>query len=144
VLFVVMMEPPGSRRRETKTFIDIGLRALDILMSQNLHTDLKLVADINASCERAAAEIGVRPEEVEIDMRTRRYRYIKAFTIRPDTLLAGTVLDFGGETIAVDLLRGYRDACTQIEAFLAYIPQAKFGRPRRVLQFATERDPRSV
>jgi predicted acylesterase/phospholipase RssA len=141
VLFVVMMEPPGRRPRETRTFVDIGLRALDILMSQNLHTDLKVLSDINAACERAAADIGARPEEVEIDLGTRRLRYVKPFTIRPDTVLAGTVLDFGRETIGADLLRGYRDAGGQIEAFLAYALQARFDRPKRVLQFAPERDP---
>lgn len=141
VLFVVMMEPPGRRKRETKTFVDIGLRALDIVMSQNLLTDLKVVGDINASCERAAAEIGVRPEEVEIDLGTRRFRYLKIFTIRPDMPLAGTVLDFGGETTGSDLLSGYRDACAQIESFLAFAPQSHFGRPKRVLRFTPERAP---
>jgi len=141
VLFVVMMEPQAGRRRETRTFVDVGLRALDILMSQNVLTDLKVVADVNAACERAAAEIGARPEQVEIDLGTRRFRYLKTFLIRPDSPLAGTVLDFGGDTIGIDLVQGYRDACAQIEAFLAYAPQAHFGQPRRVLQFTPERDP---
>ena len=108
---------------------------------QNLLTDLKVVGDINAACERAAAEIGVRPEEVEIDMGTRRFRYLKIFTIRPDAPLAGTALDFSGETIGPDLLHGYRDACAQIENFLAYAQRAKFKRPRHVLRFSPEHDP---
>ena len=141
LLFVVMMDPPQERYSEAKTFIDIGLRSLDILMSQNLLTDLKVVGDINAACERAAAEIGARPEEVEIDMGTRRFRYLKIFTVRPDAPLAGTALDFSGETIGPDLLHGYRDACAQIENFLAYAQQAKFRRPRRVLRFSPEHDP---
>ena len=89
----------------------------------------------------ATRGIGVRPEEVEIDMGTRRFRYLRIFTIRPDAPLAGTALDFSGETIGPDLLHGYRDACAQIENFLAYAQQAKFRRPRRVLRFSPEHDP---
>lgn len=139
VLLVVMMEPRGVRRREMKTFVDVGLRSLDILMSQNLATDLKIVGDINAACERAAAESGVRPEEVEIDLGTRRFRYIKILTIRPECPLAGTVLDFGGETIATDILRCYQDAAPQIEALLDYARVARYGGPRHVLHFTPER-----
>ncbi len=139
VVFVVVMDPPGRTRRELKTFIDVGLRALDILMSQSLVTDLKILGDINTACESAAAESGARPEEVEIDFGTRCFRYIKIFTIRPEAPLAGTVLDFAGETIAADVLRGYSDACAQIENFLAYAPQARFGQPRRTLRFSPER-----
>lgn len=141
VLFLIMMDPPTSQRGEVKTFIDVGLRALDILLAQNLVTDLKILTNVNSVCERAATEFGLTPEEVEIDFATRRYRYVKAFTIRPATPLAGTSLDFGGETIHPAILRGYQDACVQIEAFLAYAPRARFLRPRRLLRLAPEQGP---
>ncbi len=138
VVFVVVMDPPGRGRRELKTFIDVGLRALDILMSQSLVTDLKMLGEINAACERAAAEHRLRPEEVEIDLGTRCFRYLKIFTIRPQAPLAGTVLEFAEDTIAGDILLGYRDAGAQIEQFLAYAPQARLGRPKRTLRFTPE------
>jgi len=100
VLFLVILNPPGSRVGEAKSFIDVGLRSLDILMSQNLLTDLKVLINVNAMCERAAAELGLGPEEIEIDLGTRHYRFVKAFTIQPDAPLGGTVLDFGGEMTA--------------------------------------------
>lgn len=138
VLFLVMNDPPEGIHAEVRTFIDVGLRALDILMLQNLLTDLKILNNINDVCKRAAAELGVRPEEVEIDLGTRRYRYVKAFTVRPLKSLGGTVLDFGGETTGPAILQGYRDATAQIENFLAYARQARYGQPRRVLRFAPE------
>lgn len=140
VLFLVMMDPPGGPSGEVRTFVDVGLRALGILMLQNLLTDLKRLTNANAACERAAAERGLRPEEVEIDLGTRRYRYVKAFTIQPAAPLGGTVLDFGGETTGPAILQGYVDACAQIQAFLAYAREARFGQPRRVLGFAREFD----
>ncbi len=140
VLFLVMMEPLHSRLGEVKTFIDVGLRALDILMLQNLLTDLKILSNVNAACEQAAAERGLRPEEVELDLGTRHYRWVKNFTISPAKPLGGTVLDFGGTTTGPAVLQGYRDACFQIENFLAFAPQARFGRPRRVLRYTSERD----
>ncbi len=140
VLFLVLMDPPGSRLREVKTFVDVGLRALDILMSQNLLTDLKVLSNINAVCEQAATNLDLRPEEVEIELGRGRYRYIKAFTIRPAAPLGGTMFDFGGKTTGPAILQGYRDACAQIENFLAYAPQAKFGQPRRLLRFSTSKE----
>ncbi len=134
VLFLVMMQPPTIPRSEVKTFIDVGLRSLEILMAQNLATDLKILSTVNAMCERAAAEFGLTPEEVEIDFGTRRYRYVKAFTIRPETALPGMSLDFGRENIRPAILRGYQDACLQVEAFLAYARRARFPNTRRLLR----------
>ena len=37
-------------------------------------------------------------------------------------------LDFGGSTTGPAILLGYRDACAQLEEFLAYAPEARFGR----------------
>lgn len=140
-LLLVMMDSPTGPPAEVRTFIDVGLRALEILIAQNLVTDLKILTSVNALCERAAAEFGLNPEEVEIDFGTRRYRYVKAFTICPATPLAGTSLDFDSETIRPAMLRGYQDACVQIEAFLAYVRQARFGHSRRLLRLAPEHQP---
>lgn len=136
VLFLVMMDAPGRRPGEMETFVDVAVHSFHLLMRQNLLVDLKILANINAVCERAAEGLGLRPEEIEIDLGTRRYRFIKAFTIRPAAPLGGTVLDFGGETTGAALLQGYRDAGREIENFLAYARGARFGRSRRVLSFA--------
>jgi predicted acylesterase/phospholipase RssA len=136
VLFLVLVDPPQGRRADVRTFLDVGLRALDLLMTQNLLTDLKILNTMNAACARAAAERGLAPEEIEIDLGTRRYRYIQAFTIRPNRALIGTALDFGGSTTGPAILQGYRDAAACLEDFLPYARRARFGRPRQVVRFA--------
>ncbi len=55
---------------------------------------MKILTNVNAVCERAAAELCLQPEEVEIDLGTCRYRYIKALAVRPAAPLGGTLLDF--------------------------------------------------
>ena len=140
VLFLVMMNQPVGLRGEVKTFIDVGQRAFDILMLQNMMTDLKILTGVNALCERAAARLSLHPEEIEIDSGMRRYRYIKTFAIQPGAPLAGTRLDFTAKTTGPAILQGYLDACIQIENFLAYARQAKFGGPKRVLRFVHESD----
>lgn len=136
VLFLVLTESGRKDRAEARTFVDVGLRALEILLLQNLLTDLKLLDTVNAMCEQAAARRGLQPEEVEVELGPRHYRYVKPFTIRPRAPLIGTVLDFGRRTIAPALLQGYSDAADQIEAFLAYAPGARFRRPRHPVRFA--------
>ena len=137
VLFLVMVNAPVNQRATARTFIDVGLRSLSILMRQSLMTDLKILNDVNALCERAATEFRLHPEEIEIDFGTRRYRYIRAFIIHPARPLGGSELDFGGGTTGPAILHGYNDARAQIENFLAYAPQARFGRPKRLLRYST-------
>ncbi len=134
VLFLVMMDPLSGPRGKVRTFLDMGLRALNILMVQNFLTDRRILQSVNAICERCAAQKGLRPEEVEVDLGTRKYRYVKFFTINPSVPLEGTILDFGGVTTGKSILRGYRDACMQIEAFLEYAPDSGFGKPRQVFE----------
>jgi predicted acylesterase/phospholipase RssA len=141
VMFLVMMNPLEEHCGELKTFIDVGQRALDILMLHNLVDDVKSFNKINSMCERAAAELDVRPDETEIDLGTHRYRYIKSFTIRPAVTLGGTTLDFNHETIGRAVLQGYQDARVQIESFLTYAQQARSGGRKRTLRIASEVDP---
>ena len=136
VLFLVLVDPPQGRRADVRTFLDVGLRALDLLMTQNLLTDLKILNNMNAVLARAAAERGLAPEEIEIDLGTRRYRHIQAFTIRPDHALIGTALDFGGSTTGPAILQGYLDAAARLEEFLDFARRARFGRPRQLVRFA--------
>lgn len=136
VLFVVRTDVEVAPASRIGNFIDVGLRALDILMEHNPRSDVKMVASMNELCERAAEALGVAREEVEIDLGRRRYRYLELFTIRPAVAREGKVLDFGGEPAASAILEGYQAACLQIERFLAYAPQARFGETKRRACFA--------
>jgi len=136
VLFVVMMTPLGGPPVRLHTFVDVGMRAVALLTGCNMLADREILQNINAMCERLAARFDLRPEEVELDMGTRRYRYVPIFTIHPPDPLPGSVFDFGGEGTADAILQGYRDAAVQISAFLDYAPTARFGRQKRLLQVA--------
>ena len=134
VLFLVLLEPPEARRSGTASFVDVGSRALEILMRQNLRGDLRQLTEVNLLCERAARDIGVPPEAVVIELGDRRLRYLRPFVIRPDRPLGLSVHDFGGPATADAILRGYRDAAAQIAAFLEYARTARFDHAPAVLR----------
>jgi len=134
VLLLVSMEPMGPKRHPVKTFVDMGMRALNILVMQNFMVDQKTLEGINAICEGAAASLGMRPEEVAVDLGIRRYRYIKSFTICPAEPLDATILEFGGPAAESAILRGYRDASEQVANFLEYARTAHYGGPKRLLR----------
>ena len=136
VVFLVMMDTMGNRRNVMGTFVDVGISALDILMRQNLLYDLRFSANMNAACERAAEELGLRPEEVEISLGARSYRYIKAIAICPPEPLPGSSLDFSIALTRAAILQGYNDASAQLGAFLVYAREARFGAPRRKLDWS--------
>jgi hypothetical protein len=104
-------------------------------MRQNLLSDLRISANLNAACERAAEALGLSPEEVEISLGQRRYRYVKAISICPPETLPGAALDFSQAMTLSAILQGYRDACGQLAGFLAYAREAKFRHPRHVLEW---------
>ena len=135
VVFLVMMDAQSSRRTNLDTFLDVGLCALDILMRQNLMSDLRLAASLNEACERAADQLGLKPEEVEITLGRRRYRYVKAIAICPPESLPGAALDFSPVITHAAILQGYRDASGQLASFLVYAREAKFRSPRQVLEW---------
>ncbi|HEY2806415.1 MAG TPA: patatin-like phospholipase family protein [Gemmatimonadales bacterium] len=121
VLFLISMEPPGGPRGAMHTFVDVGLRALDILMQRNLQADIGLLEQANSQIETAAAQMGMRPEDVVIEFEGRMFRYVKAFSIRPDQPIENSILDFGGRATGETILLGYKDAVAQIEAFANYV-----------------------
>jgi hypothetical protein len=135
VVFLVMMDALSNRRARLDTFVDVGLCALDILMRQNLISDLRISANLNAACERAAEQLGLSPEEVEISLGKRRYRYVKAISICPPETLPGAALDFSPKMTQAAISQGYRDACAQLAGFLVYAREAKFRHPRRMLEW---------
>lgn len=123
VLFLVLVQPRIQRHGEIKTFLDLGVRALDILMSQNLRTDLRILNGVNSLCEQYAGEAGIRPEQISLFVGERRYRYLKAFTVAPPEMLPLSVLDFDGAVTAPAIERGYRDGARAVQSFAAYIAE---------------------
>lgn len=136
LIFLVLVAPRSQERVKVATFLDVGVRAIDILMSQNLKTDLKILENINRVCEHHARSLGVRPEQVVIDMGTRQYRYRKAFTVSPSEPLTATVLDFDGRITGPAIVQGYKDGCQAVHDFTAYIAQLPAGGAKYVLKFS--------
>jgi hypothetical protein len=123
VLFLVLVQPRVQRHGEIKTFLDLGVRALDILMSQNLKTDLRILNGVNSLCEQYAKEVNIRPEEIRLFVGERKYRYLKAFTIAPPEMLPLSVLDFDGHVTAPAVEQGYRDGARAVLSYAAYISE---------------------
>jgi len=139
VLLLISMEPPGGSSGKVHTFVDVGLRALDILMQQNMQRDMALLAQANRQIEEAARALGARPEDLAIEFEGSRFRYVKVFAIRPDEPIESTILEFGGRTTEETIIRGYRDATRRIEEFATYARTGGFTAERRILQVAVAR-----
>ena len=135
VVFLIMMDSLAGRRKTLKTFVDVGLSAVDILMRQTLVNDLRIAANFNMTCERAAEKNRLHPEEIEIVLGARRYRYVKAITICPQESIPGSALDFSPERTREAILQGYRESTTQILKFLEYARGARFSYPRHELEW---------
>ncbi len=135
VVFLVMMDSLEGPRKRLKTFVDVGLSAVDILMRQTLVNDLRIASHFNTTCERAAQKAGLHPEEIEIVLGARRYRYVKAFAICPCESLPGGALDFDEERTRQAILLGYQDASAQILQFLRYARGSRFSTPRHQLEW---------
>jgi predicted acylesterase/phospholipase RssA len=141
VLFLVLIAPLNGEDNsgEIKTFLDVGVHAVDILISKNFKSDIALLNNFNRLCSAYAADLGVRPEQLELEIGTQHYRYVKAFNIAPEHSLPASALDFDGDIIGPIIVQGYKDAIRVIEEFLAY----EAGRPpresRRVVRLAAER-----
>ena len=138
ILFLVLVEPGTQRRSEIKTFLDLGVRAIDILTAQNLKSDLKMLKSVNSMCAQYAAQLGVRAEQVRIHMGDRRYRYLKAFTIAPTEHLEAGVLDFDGALTASAVVRGYQDGARRIRTFAAYLASLPSEMPPHDVRLVAE------
>jgi predicted acylesterase/phospholipase RssA len=139
MLFLVMTRPRNQRREEVKTFLDLGLRVLEILMAQNLRTDLKILNDVNRICEKQAAEIAVRPEQVNVAMGARIYRYLKVFIVCPEQPLAAGLLDFDSKTAGTAILQGYCDGCKAVFDCLTYAAEAPLEGHKYVVRLALDK-----
>lgn len=141
VLFLVLIAPlqGGDEAGEIKTFLDVGVQAVDILISKNFKSDIALLNNFNRLCSVYAAEMGVKPEQLELAIGNQRYRYIKAFNIAPEKPLPASALDFDGEILGPVIVQGYRDATKVIREFLEYESNRPASQSRRVVRLAAER-----
>jgi hypothetical protein len=143
VLFLVMLDPleedPHAPKPDIKTFLDVGVQATAILISKNLKTDLKALDRVNKLCEVYAAEIGVRPEQVQLEIGSNGFRYVKAFPVCPSKPLVATALDFDGEITTPMIVQGYRDAIISVKEFFKYESQRPASHSRQRVRLSAER-----
>jgi len=141
VLFLVMLEPleHDGVSAEVKTFLDVGIHAVDILISKNLKSDLAMLNNLNRLCSLYANDLGVKPEQLELEIGPQRYGYAKAFTIAPEKPLPAMALDFDGEVVGPVIVQGYRDACKVLKEFLVYETARPPRESRRIIRLAAER-----
>jgi len=115
------------------------VHAVDILIEKNFKSDITLLNNINRLCCIYAAELGVRPEQLELEIGRQNYRYVKAFHIAPEQPLPAMTLDFDGEIIAPVIVQGYKDSCRVIREFLEYESTRPPRESRRVVRLSAER-----
>jgi predicted acylesterase/phospholipase RssA len=141
VLFLVLLAPlqGNDDSGAIKTFLDVGVHAVDILISKNFKSDIALLNNINGLCSVYAAELGVKPEQLELEIGRQRYRFVKAFNIAPQAPLPAQALDFDGEIIAPVIVQGYKDATKVILEFLEYEASRPPRESRRVVHLSAER-----
>src|SRR4051812_32209304 len=143
LLFLVMVDPieedAGQATPEIKTFLDVGVRATAILISKNLKTDLKALDRVNKLCETYAAELGVRPEQVQLEVGANSFRYVKAFPVCPAKPLTATALDFDGEITTPMIVQGYKDATATVRQFFEYEAKRPASHSRQRVRLTAER-----
>jgi hypothetical protein len=116
------------------------MRAFDILMSRNVIADMRVLESVNRICESYASRMGWRPEELILEIGDHTYRYMKAFTIRPEVPLLATLLDFDGRIARPAIEQGYKDGTMAVHAFIDYVRQAPLSERRRVLRLTSEHE----
>lgn len=140
VVFLIAVEAEKEVVPKIRTFLDVGMRAFDILMSRNVRSDLRVLESVNRICETYAAKIGRRPEQLVLEIGEHSYRYLKAFTIRPATPLAATLLDFDGKIVRPAIEQGYRDGATAIRSFIDYIAESPTSGSKHFLRLNSDKD----
>lgn len=141
VLFLVLLAPLEGYddSGEIKTFLDVGVHAVDILISKNFKADIALLNNFNRLCSVYAADLGVRPEQVELEIGSQHYRYVKSFNVAPKRPLQAAALDFDGEILGPVIVEGYKDAARVIREFLDYERTRPPRESRRVVRLTAER-----
>jgi predicted acylesterase/phospholipase RssA len=138
VLFMITVDPEQEVVPKIKTFLDVGMRAFDILMSRNVQADLRLLENVNQICERQAAKLGRKPEQLVLEIGEHTYRYLKAFTIRPAAPLAATLLDFDGKIARPAIEQGYSDGAKAVRDFMDYVAAFPRNQSKYILRLESE------
>jgi predicted acylesterase/phospholipase RssA len=141
VLFLVLIEPLQASQAPVtiKTFLDVGVHAVDIMISKNFKADITVLSNINHLCSAYATEMGVKPEELELEIGKQSYRYVKFFNIAPEKPLPAAALDFDSEIVSPVIVQGYRDGCKVIEEYLEYEMQRPASESRQRVRLAAEK-----
>lgn len=141
VLFLVLVSPldGDGHSGQIKTFLDVGVQAVDILISKNFKSDIALLNNFNRLCLAYAHELGVKPEQLELEIGRQRYRYVKSFAIAPEKPLPAAQLDFDGEVLGPLIVQGYQDATKVLREFLDYEANRPSRDSRRVVHLSAER-----
>lgn len=140
VVFLIAVEAEKEVVPKIRTFLDVGMRAFDILMSHNVRSDLRVLESVNRICETYATKVGKRPEQLVLEIGDRSYRYLKAFSIRPATPLAATLLDFDGKIVRPAIEQGYKDGVAAVRAFIQYIAERPAGGAKHFLRLNSDKD----
>ena len=140
VVFLIAVEAEKEVVPKIRTFLDVGMRAFDILMSRNVRSDLRVLESVNRICESYAAKIGRRPEQLVLEIGDHSYRYLKAFTIRPAKPLAATLLDFDGRIVRPAIEQGYRDGMAAVKSFIDYVAGCPPSSAKRVLRLNADKE----
>lgn len=142
VLFLVLIAPlkdEDPAAGAVKTFLDVGIQAVDILIEKNFKADVTMLTSVNRLCTIYAADMGVKPEQIELEIGKQTYRYVKFFNIAPEKSLPAGALDFDAEIVRPVIVQGYRDAGKVIQEFLDYEAARPARESRRVVRLAAER-----
>jgi hypothetical protein len=83
--------------------------------------------------------MGVKPEQLELEIGKQHYRFVKFFNIAPEKPLPAAALDFDSEIISPIIVQGYRDARSVIRNFLEYEASRPARESRRMVRLAAER-----
>jgi hypothetical protein len=109
------------------------------LIEKNFKADVAMLTNVNRLCAIYASEMGVKPEQIELEIGKQNYRFVKFFNIAPEKPLPAGSLDFDSEIVSPIIVQGYRDAGAVIQQFLEYEASCPPRESRRMVRLAAER-----
>jgi predicted acylesterase/phospholipase RssA len=137
-IFLVTVDAADEKVGAIKTFMDVGMRAFDILMSRNVQADLAYLHNVNRICETCAADVGALPEQIQLEIANRTYRFVKTFTVRPARRLSAALLDFDGAVTRPAISQGYMDGTQAVRDFIDYATKAPVVETRKIVRLRAE------
>ena len=83
--------------------------------------------------------MGVKPEQLELEIGRQQYRFVKFFNIAPEKPLPADRWILTAKSSARIIVQGYKDATHVIREFLAYEVERPPRDSRRVVHLSAER-----